>query len=228
MALAAVDRRRGASPIPFVLFLLFWLVSCYFAYKYNQQLEKAEKLLKKKMISKLKLGETIPGLKKKKEEYDSEIRKLKKVLGYMPGDQLPDAVSVDNVVNSAMEKLDEYYEGAIPRGSKSSVYISKQKGGKKTEIMVNGEFVQVPIMGQKLKADKLADVQFVLNLESVVSVLRSLADRLAIYRESVKNNISQLENRLASIKSGTSQRPALLRSIRSTSPSQTSPVAPSP
>ncbi len=202
------SQKRGSSPIPFVIFLLLWLVSCYFAYTYNEQKEKAQRRLVRKKISALKLGQTVPGLKRERVQLDLEIRQIKKVLGYLPDGRQLDTITVDNVIRSATVKLNSYHDNALPRGSDDEVTIFAE-GKKKVSLRINGESVQVPIFGLRHQ-DKLLGVRYALNLESVLTVLRLVSARLGLHRQQVQHEIAQLENRLVTIEARSSKKQALV------------------
>ncbi len=210
--------RRGASPIPFVIFMVFWLVSCYYAYDYNQRFEKSRQLNLRKKIDMLKVGENIPGLKDTREGLDREIRKLKMTLGYMPDGKQPDSVSVENVVKSATVKLNKYLDDAIPKSKDGGVYITRQSASDRdVKLMINGEYIQVPVYGQLLQPGKLSEVQYALNLEGVVRVLRLLSAKLTTYKDLLKTGIESEKGKLDSIKNRSQEQAGLLeQQIRAT------------
>lgn len=194
---------RGASPIPFIIFLLLWLGSCYAVYVWQEKHEKAYKLNQRKKISQLRLGETVVSIKETNARLETEIKELKAVLGFDADPtsgaakyQVSTAITLDTdtMVKHAKTKLDLYHDNTMP-GSEGS-FLSK-KGEKDVELKINGNWVAVPLMGEAVKVDKLKDKQYRLNLQSVMIVLQTLHDRLARYKKLLEDNIARAEDKLA-------------------------------
>ena len=199
---------RGASPIPFVVFLLLWLVSCYVAHRCSAGRERSRERLARKKISALQPGQTVPGLETEQARLRLQIRRVKTVLGYAPEGRPAGSVPVDSVLASARATLNRYHDDAIPRGPDGPVTISAGGAEKVVEIMIDGASVSLPIIGQR--HDLLTTAPRVLNLERVVSVLRRLTQILHLHREQLRRQILVLQTRQRSIEAGSRARQMLV------------------
>lgn len=217
------SRERGASPIPFVIFLVLWLGAAYWAYVNQQELEKRTAIVNRKKIASLKVSDNVPEIRKRTEQCNVQIRDLKALMGFGPTTEVSGAETpTETVISEANRKLDGYFENTKVKDASAGAFIGRQDAGTGAiELRINNLWIAVPIVGEQVKADKLKDKQYQLNLQNVLIVLLEVHDRLVRHQKNLesviatkKEELSKLtdegKNRSAELESGITKTKALI------------------
>lgn len=185
---------RGSSPVPFIIFLLLWLVAAYFTYTYQEEYEKQRQKVIANKIENLSLGENVPTLKARIKELDKSILEVKRIIGYGKGKD-SGQLEPTQVISNARKTLDAYFLNIADKGKEQVLTVGD---GKQVQLMVNGQFIAVPLAGGKLdEAENLLKKQNRLNLQEVMNKLQWVYDQLISHQKALERDIAARKQALA-------------------------------